>query len=701
MRIDSPTIIGNLSATGTIYTPSLSVLALSSAINYAPLTITGSNSQSLFQSIQNITPGVSASTDISVYNDTGNYLDMGIASSTYNGNLFGPTFNVVGAGDSYLYTTANNLVLGTSLSSNTFTNDIVMFTGGTLSGASGVGNERMRITTGGNVGIGTSTPNSALTVVGAISASGTGSFDYLNINSSVSPYYVFFKDGVRYVQSQSSDHWSFGASGPTISFRAATSVAGTNGGINFGPAASLNWGSDNSRVGANIDLALWRDSSNTLALRNSLNPQAFNIYNTYTSATSAERASLKWVNNTFVIGTETLPTSASNRDMAFQTASSTRMTITSGGLVGIGTSTPNSALTVVGAISASGTGSFDYLNINSSVSPYYVFFKDGVRYVQSQSSDHWSFGASGPTISFRAATSVAGTNGGINFGPAASLNWGSDNSRVGANIDLALWRDSSNTLALRNSLNPQAFNIYNTYTSATSAERASLKWVNNTFVIGTETLPTSASNRDMAFQTASSTRMTITSGGLVGIGTSTPNSALTVVGAISATGTGTMTSTLTNSLSVNGQTKVLAFNIGDGIIGNNFAGTNIWNISRSNTPTNAGLNLAATGGITFSTNPNSPTSTIAMTLSANGYVGIGTTTPNEKLTVVGNISATGVVTHGSYLVANLPAAASYLFGIAGVTNALTPTVGLTVMTGGAAKCLVCSNGTNWIVTALL
>jgi hypothetical protein len=519
MRIDSPTIIGNLSATGTIYTPSLSVLALSSAINYAPLTITGSNSQSLFQSIQNITPGVSASTDISVYNDTGNYLDMGIASSTYNGNLFGPTFNVVGAGDSYLYTTANNLVLGTSLSSNTFTNDIVMFTGGTLSGASGVGNERMRITTGGNVGIGTSTPNSALTVVGAISASGTGSFDYLNINSSVSPYYVFFKDGVRYVQSQSSDHWSFGASGPTISFRAATSVAGTNGGINFGPAASLNWGSDNSRVGANIDLALWRDSSNTLALRNSLNPQAFNIYNTYTSATSAERASLKWVNNTFVIGTETLPTSASNRDMAFQTASSTRMTITSGGLVGIGTSTPNSALTVVGAISA--------------------------------------------------------------------------------------------------------------------------------------------------------------------------------------TGTGTMTSTLTNSLSVNGQTKVLAFNIGDGIIGNNFAGTNIWNISRSNTPTNAGLNLAATGGITFSTNPNSPTSTIAMTLSANGYVGIGTTTPNEKLTVVGNISATGVVTHGSYLVANLPAAASYLFGIAGVTNALTPTVGLTVMTGGAAKCLVCSNGTNWIVTALL
>ena len=177
MRIDSPTIVGNLTVQGTLSSnnsaifTALSVVALSSVVNYAPIIINGSNSQSLFQSIQNTTPGVSASTDISVYNDTGNYLDMGIASSTYNGNLFGPKFNIVGAGDSYLYTTANNLVLGTSLSSNTFTNDIVMFTGGTLSGSAAVGgNERMRITTAGLVGIGTTTPNQILTVVGNISS---------------------------------------------------------------------------------------------------------------------------------------------------------------------------------------------------------------------------------------------------------------------------------------------------------------------------------------------------------------------------------------------------------------------------------------------------------------------------------------------------------------------------------------------------
>jgi len=107
------------------------------------------------------------------------------------------------------------------------------------------------------------------------------------------------------------------------------------------------------------------------------------------------------------------------------------------------------------------------------------------------------------------------------------------NSSVTTSISL---NDSANTVSQRNGVNPQTFNIYNTYTSATIAERASLKWVANTFVIGTETLPTSASNRDMSFQTASSTQMTITSGGLVGIGTTNPSEKLTVVGNISTTG---------------------------------------------------------------------------------------------------------------------------------------------------------------------
>ena len=150
------------------------VTALTATLNTAPLTIVAAAKGSVFESLQNTFAGVSASSDISVYNDTANYLDMGIASSVYNGNLYGPKFNVVGAGDSYLYTTANDLIIGTS--SPSISSDIIFFTGGTLSGTSvNSGNERFRITNtagtySGNVGVNTATPNQQLTVSGSISS---------------------------------------------------------------------------------------------------------------------------------------------------------------------------------------------------------------------------------------------------------------------------------------------------------------------------------------------------------------------------------------------------------------------------------------------------------------------------------------------------------------------------------------------------
>jgi hypothetical protein len=152
------TVKGNLSAVSA----NLGTTATIAPLNISPLTITAAASGSVFNQIQNTVAGVSASTDISLYNDDGiNYLDLGIASTKYNGNIYGPTFNVVNAGDSYVYATSGNLVHGTAAT----TGNLTFFTGGTLSG-----NERMRITNTGNVGIGTTTPNSKLTVVGNVSA---------------------------------------------------------------------------------------------------------------------------------------------------------------------------------------------------------------------------------------------------------------------------------------------------------------------------------------------------------------------------------------------------------------------------------------------------------------------------------------------------------------------------------------------------
>jgi len=315
--------------TGINVSGAVSIASPSGSINYAGIQLSGYNGQSLFQSIQNTAASVSGSTDISLYNDTGAYLDLGIASSTYNGNLFSPTFNIVNSGDSYIYSTAKNFVVGTASSG-----DVVFFTSGTLSG-----NERMRITAGGNVGIGTGTPNSALTVVGNVSATGGFTFGTYNTVG----YY-----GMKY------DPTSGGAGKLTLSRSAGAgdimiTLDPASNAITAGTVRANTL--QNSSVTTIISLG---DSANTVNQRNDLNPQAFNIYNTYVSATGHERLSLGWTGNTGRIGTDQGTGSGSARDLQFMTSGVGRMTILSGGNVGIGTSTPSS--TAILELSSTGRG---------------------------------------------------------------------------------------------------------------------------------------------------------------------------------------------------------------------------------------------------------------------------------------------------------------------------------------------------------
>lgn len=68
------------------------------------------------------------------------------------------------------------------------------------------------------------------------------------------------------------------------------------------------------------DVYLYRDAANTLALRNSTNAQAFNVYNTYTDASNYERCGMRWSGNDFIIGSQAGGTGL-NRQIHFAAAS--------------------------------------------------------------------------------------------------------------------------------------------------------------------------------------------------------------------------------------------------------------------------------------------------------------------------------------------------------------------------------------------
>jgi hypothetical protein len=85
--------------------------------------------------------------------------------------------------------------------------------------------------------------------------------------------------------------------------------------------------------GSSVDLKLHREAANTLGLRNLTTPQTFNVYNTYSTATSFERVVFKWENNVLQIGTEKGAVGGTARDLVFVTDSLERMRVSATGAV--------------------------------------------------------------------------------------------------------------------------------------------------------------------------------------------------------------------------------------------------------------------------------------------------------------------------------------------------------------------------------
>jgi hypothetical protein len=157
----------------------------------------GNNANFLQLNIKNGNSGATASSDVVATNDAGteangiNYVDLGVNSS---GNT--STGILGGANTGYLYSTGSDFAIGNASSGKS----LIFFTGGTGS------NERMRVDSNGNVGIGTTSPTTALHVVksnpgGSISilenssTNGFSSADFLNSSGSLSGTFGYANAG--------------------------------------------------------------------------------------------------------------------------------------------------------------------------------------------------------------------------------------------------------------------------------------------------------------------------------------------------------------------------------------------------------------------------------------------------------------------------------------------------------------------------
>jgi hypothetical protein len=239
----------------------------------------------------------------------------------------------------------------------------------------------------------------------------------------------------------------------------------------------------------------------------------------------------------------------------------------------------------------------------------------------------------GNGLQFSGANSTVLNLGNMNStGPGLTLFSGNYISWTTTN-STALYGNNPNVLEQRNGTNPQTFRIYNnvTGTGNTNFERAYLGWTSNTFVVGTQTDGTGTA-RQMEFQTNGTTRVAITTTGLVGIGTTIPLQNLHVLGnLLVAAGSSTGQHITQRAYEVNNGT--LSW---EGSAGQLFSITN---------------NL--TTGSIFAVNDVSGIPSIDVDANGiiqigpyGGNVGIGTTNPTSKLHVVGNTLVSGVTTTG-------------------------------------------------------
>ena len=203
-----------------------------------------------------------------------------------------------------------------------------------------------------------------------------------------------------------------------INVPAGNSDAGiTIAATNAGGGARLTF-SDGLQLGnqGTFDVILRRDAANTLAQRNGVNAQAFNLYNTYTDASNYERGFMRFVSNTLRIGTEKLGTGTAQA-LELHTDGVARLTLATTGIVTIDATEFNANVNTIRFISAE-TGGQDTLTFGSVSTDIDFAFKgsSNVNLIWTDGGTNalGFFGATPaarPTTAIAAATFAANTSG--------------------------------------------------------------------------------------------------------------------------------------------------------------------------------------------------------------------------------------------------------------------------------------------------